>query len=285
MAGEPEAKHRYHAEATALHGELRLPFEQTIERQAFAKVSEDGKYLSQQSKPFRVEGIISYTTAHTQVSGHEEEKHGKPFVTLSTSLVEDLNILNVVTADRVVGQVSTEHPREGYVPAITFLGSQFVNLRIAGHLVEVELDWDILRDHTGGKQPVTKHDGFLRCIGERLGIIRDHKDAPQEAKTRYDAKPSPMEGGGEKIEFSLVKSIKGYPFPDKCFGHVIDIPHFGQLYLAMVTIEHTKEEKGVYTETTVELKMVEAKMGCIASGTVMASTTRNNGTTTPPGGG
>jgi len=284
MADEPAATHRYHAEATALEGELRLPIMQPIERQAFAKVHEDGGYLSQHAEPFRVEGIVSYRAAHTQVSGHEEEKHGQPFVTLSTTVVEDLNILNVVTADRVVGQVSTEHPREGYVPTITFLGTQFVNLRIAGHPVEVELDWDILRDHPGGKTPVTKHDGFLKCIEERLGIIRTHKDAPQEAKERYAQNTSRIDDG-EKTEFSLVKSIKGYPFPEKCFGHVIDIPHFGKVYLAMVTIEHTEPKDGVYQQTVVELKMVDAQMGCIASGSVQCGVGKTNGTTVPPGGG
>jgi hypothetical protein len=282
MADEP-ATHRYHAEATALEGELNLPLMQPIERQAFAKVHEDGGYLSQHSEPFRVEGIVSFSAAHTQVSGHEEEKHDKPFVTLSTSVVEDLNILNVVTADRVVGQVSTEHPRTGYVPTVTFLGSQFVNLRIAGHLVEVELDWDILKDYPGGKAPVTRHDGFLKCIEERLGIIRSHKDAPPEAKKLYADNRVEIEGG-EKTEFSLVKSIKGYPFPEKCFGHVIDIPHFGKVYLAMVTIEHTDLRDGVYRQTVVHLKMVDAKMGCIASGTVTASSTKTNGGTTPGGG-
>src|SRR5438105_12421189 len=283
MADAPEPSHRYHAEATALEGELNLPFMQPIERQAFAKVHEEGGHPSQHSDPFRVEGIVSYSAAHTQVSGHEEEKHDRPFVTLSTSVVEDLNILNVVNADRVVGQVSTEHPRSGYVPTVTFLGSQFVNLRIAGHPVEVELDWDILRDYPGGKAPITQHDDFIKCIAERLGIIRDHQDAPQEAKELYAKNRFDIEGG-EKTEFSLVKSIKGYPFPDKCFGHVIDIPHFGKVYLAMVTIEHTDLKDGVYRQTVVHLRMVEAKMGCIASGLVQVGTTKTNGTTNPGGG-
>jgi hypothetical protein len=282
MADQP-ALHRYHAEATALDGELNLPFMQPIERQAFAKVPKEGGYLSQHGESFRVEGIVSYSAAHTQVSGHEEDKHDKPFVTLSTSVVEDFNILNVVTADRVVGQVSTEHPRAGYVPTVTFLGSQFVNLRIAGHPVEVELDWDILKDYPGGKAPITKHEGFLECLKERLGIIRNHANAPQEIKDRYAKNSSEIEGG-EKSEFSLVKAIRGYPFPDKCFGHVIDIPHFGKVYLAMVTIEHTDHGDGAYRQTIVELKMVEAVMGCVTSGRVTACVAKTNGGSTPPTG-
>ena len=281
MADQP-GTHRYHAEATALEGELTLPFMQPIERQAFAKVPEEGGYLSQQGKPFRVEGIVSYTAAHTQVSGHEEEKHGKPFVTLSTSVVENLNILNVVTADRVVAQVSTEHPREGYVPTVTFLGSQFVNLRIGGHPIEVNLDWDMLRDHPGGKQAITRHEGFMKCIGERLGLIRGHAEVPADVKDRYALERRPTEDG-ESTEFSLVKEIKGDPFPSKCFGHVIDIPHFGKVYLAVVRIEHSESEKDVYRKTLVDLTMIEVRMGCIASGSMMAATCKTNGGTVPGG--
>ena len=113
--GTPEGngwKHRYHAEALAVEGHIKLPIRQPIERQAHAKLRETGGYESQHAKPFRVEGIVSYSAAHTQASGHEEEKHGRPFVTLSTSVVENLNVLNVVTCDRVVAQVSVEHPRD-----------------------------------------------------------------------------------------------------------------------------------------------------------------------------
>jgi len=281
MANGP-ARHKYHAEATAVEGELNLPFMQPIERQAFAKVPQDGGYLSQQAESFRVEGIVSYSEAHTQVSGHEEEKHGKPFVTLSTSVVENLNILNVVTADRVVAQISTEHPREGYVPKVTFLGSQFVNLRIGGHLINVDLHWDILKDYPGGMLPITRHDGFINCIKERLGLIRDHATAPKEIKDRYAANLYEIEGG-EKTEFSLVREITGNPFPGDCYGHVIDIPHFGKVYLAVVRIEHTDHGGDAYRQTLIDLTMIEAKMGCIASGKVVCARSKTNGSTTPGG--
>ena len=49
----------------------------------------------------------------------------------------------MVTADRVVGQTITEHPLVGYVPSISFLGTRFENLRIAGYPVEVEFDHGI----------------------------------------------------------------------------------------------------------------------------------------------
>ncbi len=58
--------------------------------------------------------------AYTQVAGNRSTKSGQGWTTLTTSVIEGLNVLDVVTADRVVGQTITEHPLEGYVPSDQF---------------------------------------------------------------------------------------------------------------------------------------------------------------------
>lgn len=283
MPDETGTTHRYHAEATALEGYLRLPFAQPIERQAHAKVHEDGGYLSLHSESFRVEGIVSYGAAHAQVSGHREEKHGRGFITLATSVVEDLNVLNVVTADRVVGQVSIEHPLDGYVPSVTFLGTQFINLRISGHPVKVDLDFDMFREQPEGDRSYTRHPGFMERVAGRLGLVRGHADIPEEIKTRY-ASDRRETADGETTEFSLVKHIDG-SIPWRCFGHVIDIPHFGKVYLATVRVEHSNPEEGRdrHRQTLIDLTMIEIKMGCIATGTMMVANGKTNGGPTTGG--
>ena len=279
-----ERKHKYHAESTVLDGHLRLPIEQSIKKQAYAKVPEVGGYLSQHAKPFRVEGIVSYCAAHSQVAGHKDDKPGHGWSTLATSVVEGLNILNVVTADRVVGQVSIEHPLAGYVPTVTFLGTHFDNLRIAGHQVEVDLDLDIVGEKPEDDLPYTRHPGFMERVAGRLGLVRAHVDLPEEIKTRYAADRGELENG-ECTEFSLVKDIEG-SFPGRRFGHVIDIPHFGKVYLAVVRIEHTYPDKGkdIHRETLIDLRMIEIEMGCMASGKMTIANPKTNGSTTPGGG-
>src|SRR5579871_2217631 len=117
-------KHDFHAEAHALSGKIVLPLEQDITPHALTSVPERGGYRAQQAQEYRLETIISYGRAHTQVAGHEEtKKKGGGWNTLATAVVEDVNILNIVTADRVVAQIHTHHPAEGYVPRISFLGT------------------------------------------------------------------------------------------------------------------------------------------------------------------
>jgi hypothetical protein len=159
--------HYFHAEAHALSGKLQLPFEQQIKKQAFVKLEGESErlllegdqkplnekkaqenYLSQHAKNYRLEGIVSYSAAHTQVSGHRSKKDPRAFVTLATSSVENLNVLNVVTADKVVGQISTTHLPNESSPQVTFLGTHFENLRIARHKTEPQLRLDFV-----GKRP------------------------------------------------------------------------------------------------------------------------------------
>ena len=282
--------HRYHAEASAVHGELKLPYPAKIERQAHAQVKPEGGYESQQGKPFRVEGIVSYGAAHTQAAGHLEDQEKKPdrgFKSLSTSVVENLNILNVVTVDRVVGQISTEHPlyeEEGHVPSATFLGSQFYNLRIGGFPVEVELDLDLLepKEHSC-KIPFTENDAFLKRLADRFKIFREGgSNISADLKKLYGSDPVTTDGT-ESTVYSLVKSIKTSA-PWQPMGNVFDIPDFGQVHLGVVRIYHSDHEEGIPKTTLIELNMIEANMGCIASGTVACASGKSNGGTVPPTG-
>jgi hypothetical protein len=283
-------KHYYHAEASAVHGDLKLPYRSRIERQAHAQVKPTGGYESQQGKPFRVEGIVSYCGAHTQVAGHLEDQEKKPdrgYKTLSTSLVENLNILNVVTADRVVAQISTEHPLyedEGHVPHVTFLGSQFHNLRIGGYPVEVELDLDLFDpDKHDCKLAFTRNEAFLQRLADRVNIFRTGAgNISADLQKRYGR--GPFTGNGKECtEFSIVKAIRTNA-PWKPIGNVFDIPQFGQVHLGVVRIEHSDHEEQTPKTTVVEVSMIEAVMGCIASGTVVCASGKTNGGSTPPTG-
>ena len=106
-------------------------------------LSPSGGYGSAHSENFRLEGVVSYKSASTQVSGRLSKKEGHGWVTLATATVEGLNVLDVVTADRLIAQVSTEHPLEEDNPRVTFLGTSFENLKIAGCPIDIKLDFNI----------------------------------------------------------------------------------------------------------------------------------------------
>jgi len=275
----------YFAEATALSGKLLLPLEQEIQPQAFAKLPDEGGYRAQRADKFRVESAISYESAHTQVAGNRETKPGHGYSTLVTSVVEGLNILDVVTADRIVAQISTEHHLDGYVPSVTFLGTRFENLRIGGHEVKLELCLDIFGPKPDNDAPYTRSPGFISRVSQQHARVREqesgHESPLTELLERYNFVPESFAnstGDEENVECSLVDKAEG-TYPGRTSGHVIHVPHFGTIHLARLRLKHTDFKPGtrVPRKTHAELTMVDADMGCIGQGTVQAGSTRTNG--------
>jgi hypothetical protein len=273
--------HTYQSEATVLEGHLRLPLEQEIKPQAYVQLPEQGGYLAQRAENYRLESVISYRSAYTQVAGNRDVKEGHGWATLTTSVVEGLNVLDVLTADRVVGQIAIEHPLEGYVPHVSFLGTRFENLRIAGHPVELEMDLDVLGTKPENDAAYTTDSGLLGRVTNLYNRIRDHKDLPADLGERYNRLASTL-GSPEEVECSLVNRATG-GFPGPCFGHVITIPHFGKIILARLTVKHEdfKAETGVPEKTTLHLIMIELKLGCAIAGRVGVVEMSTNGRSRP----
>lgn len=278
MPGEPTTKeHLYHAQAFALDADLQLPLHSPIKPQAFVQIAESGGYLSERAVDYRLEGVFSFRSAYTQVSGHRDVKPGHGYVTLATSVIENFNILEVVTADRIVAQVSTEHPIVGYVPTVTFLGTRFENLRIAGHPVHLKLDPDFLGPRSADDAGYSTGRDFRDRVAAQREAFSTQSNLPAEISARYNRLPS-NSAPQESIECSLVTHAEG-GYPGRTFGHVIDIPHFGKVYLATVRLEESDPhpKSGVPTSTKISLTMIEVKMGCIGSGSGSAGNTVVNG--------
>lgn len=282
--GADVREHLYHAEAEVLTGNLRLPLVQEIKSQASAKLSEKGGYLSQHETDYRLEGVIKFDRAYTQTSGNPGLKPGHGWTTLATSVLEGLNILDVVTADRVVGQIFTEHPLQGYVPEISFLGTRFENLRVAGHPVTIDLDCNHFGPKPDSDAPYTSSSGFLDRVNRQHEQARRHANLLNELLQRYTG-VSPTNREPEGVECSLVNQARGPEgggFPGECHGHVIHIPHFGTLCLANVRLEQSDyNESGTPKKTLVRLTMIEAHMGCVAEGKAAAGGLTTNGMTRP----
>jgi hypothetical protein len=278
--GESKPVHDYYAEANVLYANLKQPLEEKIRPQAFVKLTKDGQYQFRQADPFHFEGILSYKSGYTQVAGHPSLKKAG-FETLATSVVEGLNVLDVLTADRVVGQISTWHPAygTGQVPSVTFLGTRFDNLKINGHEVKVGRNLEIL----GARQ---EDDRSYFHDREVLGRISDQyseisKDGlPEWTKEEYPKNRPVVRDIGQgqtQMQCSLVSVKESTGFP---FGHVIDLPHFGRIYLGELKVVRTPgdPDSGVNETYRFHLTMIRLQMGCLATGGVGVGTLDSNGT-------
>ncbi|MGA3046497.1 MAG: hypothetical protein ABSD67_07740 [Terracidiphilus sp.] len=274
-------KHLYHAEATVLEGDLELPLIQEIKPQAYVKLPELGGYFSQRLENYRLGEVISFRSAHTQVAGNLNPKKDHGYSTLATSVIEGLNVLDVVTADRIIGQVITEIPFDGYVPHISFLGTRFENLRIAGQRVDVKLNLDILGARSENDALYTQNAELKKCIDKQFADLGEHKSWLDEMREGYHKlfpATASRELKRETLECSLVSEV-GEGYPGQGRGHVIRIPGFGTIVLARVSLTHQdiEREKGILKATTVRLTMIDFKLGCPAAGTLGAGIAMNNG--------
>jgi hypothetical protein len=281
MTEDIKRHHRYHASANAIAGHLKLPLEREIEPQAHTELPKEGGHFSQRLENFSLEGVISFRSAYTRVSGNKSTKPGQGWTTLATTAVEGLNVLEVVTADRVVMQTITEHPLEGYVPSVSFLGTRFENLRVAGHRVELEIDHDILGGKPDGDGTYTKESGLIARVGSQYRRVLENKELPEDLRERYNRLSSTL-GSAEEIECSLVNRASG-SYPGHSFGHIIHVPDFGKIILARLKVSH-----GEYNTPTgsprimnVHLTMVDLELGCVADGNSSLAGGSANGGTNP----
>jgi hypothetical protein len=281
MATAPPRYHSYAAEAEALSGKLTLPLIQEVKPPTFVKLNERGGYLSQHVENYRLGGVVSFRSAYTQVAGNPATKTDHGWNTLTTSVIEGLNVLDIVTADRIVCQISTDHPPEGYVPTVTFLGTRYENLRIAGHTVKVDLDLNILGEKPKNDAAYTSNRDFIKRIAAQRDHIQSQKKVPTDISTRYNRLPAVTAKQG-KIECSLVNQTEG-GFPGRCFGNAIDVPNFGKIHLATLTLEQSDFETptGSPRCTTITLNMIEMAMGCVGDGTLLGGVGKTNGGTQP----
>jgi hypothetical protein len=272
-----ERTHNYHAEATVLSGNLLLPVPQTIEPQAHAKLDPKGGYFAQRSGGYRLESVISYSAAYSHVAGNKSNKPGEGWNTLNTTVVEGLNVMEVLTADRVVGQTITQHPLKGYMPSISFLGTRFENLRIAGIPVELEWDLDIFGPTPINDMPYALEAGVVSRVSRQYDRILRNKNLPAALQERYNRLSSTL-GSAEAVECSLVNRVAGL-FPGTIAGNVITIPGFGTITLGKLTVKHEEPIASAKThkKTTFTLTMIDLKLGCAVEGDVLVGSGPSNG--------
>jgi hypothetical protein len=312
-----EPYHVYHAEAHVLSGNLKHPIDQPIQHQArvvLEKTRLDG-HITRSVEETTLEGLISFKAGHSHASGSKIAKKDlwgndhSGWVTLSTSVLEGLNVFEVITADRVVAQVSTEHAtKNGHVPKVTFLGTRFENLRIGGYPVQVELDLAICGDKPKRDQPYLTDPGFLNRVQRQVARIAGAKGLPEVLEQVYDSEISKInalkkrtngrakgkKNGYPELQCSLVKSIGRIPIPGvKTFGNIIFIPDFGTVSLAEVEVGIQPSYDGSSDQTGdgspeepnysnyFTLNMLNMRLGCIGGGTVIAGSATSNGHTHP----
>jgi hypothetical protein len=274
----PDAKnvkkvHYFNAESNSLGGFIDKPIQKVVPAQASASLPSVGGHVTHSTAAFSFEGVVSCTSSYSRVSGRHHEKDGSP-CTLVTSVVEGLNLLEVVTADRIVAQISMEHPANGGPPVVSFTGSRFEGLKIGGHDAALTLN-PSLREGGSGTDPISwplfQKTGRQQAA-KLLKSAQNSGAAYQWVVDRYGwLVPTREPKAPGFILCSLVDGVDP-AVPGKSFGHVLDIPSLGKVVFGEVMV----------FPASVHLTMIRAELGSPTSGGFTAATARGNGGTVPP---
>jgi hypothetical protein len=128
------------AEANALSGYMKRPLQAFIPPQANVTLPPGGGLIEQRVEGYRFGGILSCLSCSSHASSSENDETGER-TTWVSSTIEGLNVSEILTADRVVAQISIAQGADEAKPTISLVGTRFEKLRIAGEAVHILLDF------------------------------------------------------------------------------------------------------------------------------------------------
>jgi hypothetical protein len=254
---DPSTFH-YHACAHAFNGQFTRPFHDLIEVQAATSLPIIGGHGHSRVENFQFREFIHFKKGYTHVSGgHQADDNS--YNTLVTATLEGLNVLDVLTADRVVARLYSKTPEKKSEGNFTLVGSKFENLRIAGCPVHVELDCELFEEIPTFE---TARNAF-----EKKGKFRKIAEDPMHTKT-----PLPKQGDGGVFLCSCVKEMEADCPGVIRKGHSFHVQGFGTIFLGEVLIRHAERT----------LTMIRLELGSAVSGTGTVAQVFSNGRTYPP---
>lgn len=252
-----------HADAHAIGGHQKTPVEKFVPTLAPVSLPAVGGYTAARSpdEGFRFDDIVSCSKAYTRVESANHGIDGSATL-LVTSVVENLDILEVFRADRITAQLTITVPESGDITVST-IGSAYEGIRIAGVACHPKV--------TKGLQPLERtpegrtrslHWSDVRAIGRTQAQAllssfkaRNESDVYQWAEKKYGwLTTEPAQGTASSL-CSLVDGVETTASAH-CHGHVIEIPHFGRITLGELIVN-----RGY-----VRLTGVRADLGCVVGG-------------------
>ena len=230
----------FHGHGHALSGEFRHPLWALVPAQASASLSNIGGIAVAHGENFHFQDFVCFKSAHTHISG--KRRRDETFVTHASVVVKDLNILGVVTAERIVSRLTSIHKLEEPEGHIIAEDTRFEGLRVAGEDVKV----------------ILRHDMLVKC--KTFDDLAKSGKMVALDKNRQVAICSLV----EKIETKL----KGVDLKH----HLIEVKDFGKIFLAEIL---------AYPGTRT-LTMLRLELGSPHVADLTAAQTTTNGQPTPP---
>lgn len=246
----------YNASTYAVSADFERPKKHSLPPQAAVVLSAHGGHGTHRIGGQKVDGLISFEEAYSEVGGSFDDCHDT-YTTHAWSVVEGINVADMLTADRIVSRLAIYYPADGKKePSFDITGSYFENLRIAGHKVEVKLDTQLHHQHDtysklaqghqqGNTDPMLLGSGMTGLSTDELNEVENKYHALKGMSRlvdewKGDKGKRPADRGLYRL--SIANQIQmDYPSEVQPLGAIICVPKFGVIRLGeMVIHKHSR---------------------------------------------
>ncbi len=227
-------RYLFQADATGVAGQFVFPFPEAIPIQAASALPSEGGRGSSRVDGFRHKDILSFGSAYTEVGGAEMEDG--VFETVALSVVENFNLLGVVTCDRIVGKLTGRHPGGLQGPAENYIvpaGSVFEGLRIGDTFFE---KLDVAPDLFNTPE-LSSWTGLLAALeNDRERRLLEPLSLPAP-----NGDPVPLPIPGQRADLLGFCIALGKPTQESVLGAPLSftVPDFGTVHLGEFFCEPT----------------------------------------------
>ena len=138
------------------------------------------------------------------------------------------------------------------MPSVTFLGTRFDNLRIGGHKVEVAAEvWTSLDPGATTIDPILTISEVIDRISAAERYDCHVRKSSRLGQQRSTSKGRPAVNAKGQAGIALWLTVSS-ELPGISFGHVIDLPHFGRIFLGELKVEREPGNRSKGINDTVQ---------------------------------
>jgi len=215
----------FQADAIGVAGQIIHPFIDVVPVQAASALPVDGGFGSARAEGFNHKDILSFDSAYSEVVGTQTDDTSQ---TVTLSVVEKFNLLDVVTCDRIVVRLTAKYPGEyqdGSECSIVPTGSRFEGLRVGDKffdILEVAPDYFCRPD-------IACWAGLQKALGDE----KDRRILAPLSLPGPDGNPVPLPDPGQRQDVLGFCIALDKPKPDDVLGAPLRIivPDFGTVHL------------------------------------------------------
>ena len=296
----------FHGDANAVGGVLTHPQQHLIATNVSCSVPQAGGETQATLRSIRDGQTLTVDRAYTHAVGTAHPNGG--WTTLVTAVLKGVNLLHILTADRIVARLSVEHPAVGYGSTVSLVGSSFENVRLAGTLLDLPVNPFFNSPRTvdrpstpasagaaaGGVEGASAGVSSSGVTGRDSGTDRLSPTTPSlvnlalQQSREIAASPALPEGLKKRYTWvqsdtdraarrallcSVVEGVRSTTgkVAGTTVGHIVSVPGLGNFLFGELIV----------SDDAYRLTMVRVELGCPVHGIISFATCNSNGSPMP----